>query len=109
RACLERESWCAEVSVLQTVVGGIWGDEVWKDWLAVALDGPVEFAAVDDDATDGGAVAGVELGGRCNNDVSPKLQRACDRSGSDGVVHNQWHLVVVRNLCNCWDVQDVSD
>src|SRR5699024_6136657 len=57
RACLERECWCAQIGVLETVVCGIWGDKVGKHWLAVAFDGPVELAAVDDDTTHGRAIA----------------------------------------------------
>src|SRR5699024_8570685 len=88
RACLERECWCAQIGVLETVVCGIWGDKVGEDWLAVAFHGPVELAAVDNNATHGRAIARVELGGGCDDDIRAEFQRTGNCRGSDRVVHD---------------------
>ena len=63
------------------MVGGIGIDEIGE-----AAGGlPVELAAVDDDAADGGAVAADELGGRVDDDVGAPLDRP-DQAGEAQVL-----------------------
>ncbi len=89
------------------MVGRVRVDEAGEDRLAVALDGPVEGAAVDDDAAQTRAVARVELRQGCDHDVRAQLQRADQGGGSQGVVHDQRDLVSVGDLRDGRDVQHV--
>ena len=53
--------------------------------------GPGEFAAVDDGAANGGAVATQIFGQRVHNDVGTVLKRAAEVGAGHGVVHDQRH------------------
>ena len=96
------------IGVFQAVVGLIWSDEVGEDGLAVAGDGPVEGAAVDNRAADGRAIAGVELGGGHNDDVRAEVQRPGEGGGGDGVIHDERDLVVVGDLGDGRDIEDIG-
>ena len=65
--------------VAHAVVGRIGIDEVLLEARGV---GPVERAAVHDDAADDGAVAADPLGGRVDDDVRAERDAACARSGA---------------------------
>lgn len=83
--------------------------EIGEDGLAVALDGPVELTAVDEDAAHGGTGAGVELRGGGDDDVGAEFQRANKRRGGDRVVDDERNMVLVSDLGDGWDIEDVSD
>src|SRR5690606_35249063 len=105
---LEAEGRGTQVGVLQAVVGRVRGDEVGEGGLAITLNGPVELAAVDKRAAEGGTVAGVELGQGGDDDVRAQLDRADEGGGGDGVVDDQRHLVAVCHLGDSRDVQDIG-
>ena len=90
------------------MVGLIWSDEVGEDGLAVAGDGPVEGAAVDNRAADGRAIAGVELGGGNHDDVRAEVQRPGEGGGGDGVIHDERDLVIVGDLGDGRDIEDIG-
>ena len=90
------------------MVGLVWGDEVGEDGLAVAGDGPVERAAVDNRAADGRAIAGVELGGGNHDDVRAEVQRPGEGGGGDGVIHDERDLVIVGDLGDGRDIKDIG-
>ena len=71
------------------------------------LRAPVELRAVDDDATDRGAVPTDPLGRRLDDDIRPKCQRlARVAAHPERVVDDQWQLVLFRNRCDCGEVGD---
>ncbi len=55
----------------------------------VAAAAPVEVAAVDDDAADGGAVPAEPLGERLDDDSGAVLDRAAQVRGPEGVVDDE--------------------
>jgi hypothetical protein len=65
---------------------------------ALLVLGPRELAAVDDDAADAVAVAVHVLGERVHHDVGTVLDGAAQVGAGHGVVHDQWHTMVVRHL-----------
>ena len=71
------------------------------------LAGPGELAAIDDDAADGGAVAAHELGGRVHDDVRAVLDGAAQVGRGHGVVDDQGHAGLVRDLGHRLDIQHV--
>ncbi|KAB8760612.1 hypothetical protein FH972_026604 [Carpinus fangiana] len=63
---------------------------------ALAVGAPVELAAVDDDAADGGAVAANPLGGRVDDNVGAVVDGAHKvAAGAKGVVDDDGHAVLV--------------
>ena len=67
----------------------------------------VERAAVDDDATDRGAVAADELGGRVHDDVGTPLEGPEQPRRGHGVVDDQGDAVLVGHPGHALEVEDV--
>lgn len=59
---------------------------------------PVEVAAVDEHATDGGAVPTNELGGRVDHDVRAEVEGSEQVRAWEGVVDNDWNAVFASDL-----------
>ncbi len=70
--------------------------------------GPGEFAGVDDDAADAGAVAAHVLGQRVHDDVGAVLERPAEHGGGYRVVDDQRHAVAVSGVGQCLQVDDVA-
>ena len=70
--------------------------------------GPVELAAVDDDAADGGAVAADPLGRAVQHDVGAVVERAAEvAAGAEGVVDDDGHALGVRDADDGLEVRHV--
>ena len=69
---------------------------------------PVETTGLDDDTAEGGAVTAQELGDRVNNDVRPVLEGADQVGGGDGGVHDQGDTGLVGDLCQAFQVGDLT-
>ena len=69
---------------------------------------PRELARVDDRAADAGAVAAEVLGQRVHHDVGAMLDRPAQVRRGHGVVDDQRHAVVVRDLGDGRDVGHVA-
>ena len=76
--------------------------------LEAAGSGPVEFAGVDNDAADGGAVAAEKLGGGVDDDVCAPLDGANQRRRSGGVVDDEGQAVFMGDGGELLDVGDVE-
>ncbi len=70
--------------------------------------GPVEVAAFDDHAAEGGAVAADELGRGFDHDVGAVLQRTEQVRGGEGVVHDHRKVVLVRDGGDGLEVRQVG-
>ena len=69
---------------------------------------PVEFAAVDDDAADGGSVAADELGGRVDDDVGAPLDGPAESGRGGGVVDDQRQTVFMGDAGERFDIDNVE-
>ena len=102
---LEDERERAEgAGVAHAVVARVRIDEVRLEALA---GGPVELAAVDDDAADGGAVAADPFRGRVDDDVRAVIDRAGEERG-ERVVDDERHAVRVGDVRDLREVVDVQ-
>ena len=63
---------------------------------------------VDEDTAECGAVASVELGQGCDNDVSTQFEGTDECCGGERVVHNERDIVGVCHLGNSGNVEDVG-
>ena len=90
------------------MVGGVGCDKVGEYGGAIAFNGPVELSTVDEDTAECGAVAGVELGEGCDNDVSAQFEGTDECRSGERVVHNERNLVGVCYLGNSGNVEDVG-
>ena len=79
-----------------------------SDISELAAGFPVKFAAVHDDAAQGGAVAADELGGRVDHDVCAVLDGADQVRGAEGVVDDQRQAVLVGNGGDGINVGDIA-
>ena len=91
------------VPVDETVVGGVGGGEAGE-----AAGAPVEVAAVDHDAADGGAVAAEILGGGVDDDVGTPLEGAVEDRGEAGVVEDEGHAGGAGDLGYFLDGEDIE-
>ena len=96
-----RQAHAGQIGVDQAVVAGIGRGEVVE-----APAGPVEVAAVDDDAADGGAVAAQELGGAVGDDVGAPFERAAEIGRGKGVVDHQRDVVGLCDGRNLFEGED---
>ena len=71
----------------------------------LARGGPIELAAVDDDAADGDAVAAEKLGGRMHDDVGAVLEGPAQVGRGEGGIEHQRQLVAVRDVRHRLDVE----
>ena len=69
---------------------------------------PVEGAAVDDDAAEGGPVAAEELGGGMNDDVGAVLDGADQIGRAERIVDDERDLMAVCDLRKRIDIRDVA-
>ncbi len=69
---------------------------------------PGEFAGVDDDTANAGAMAAHVLGQRVHDDVRAMLERSAEHGRGDGVVDDQRHAVAVRGFGQGGKVDDVA-
>ena len=77
-------------------------------WETRGVGAPVEVAAVDDDAADGGAVAADPFRGAVHDDVGAVGDRAAEVAPrTEGVVHHDGHTVFVCYRCDGGDVRHV--
>ena len=104
----EPEGSGAEVGVAEAVVGGVGCDKVGEYGGTIAFNGPVELPTVDEDTAESGAVAGVELGQGCDNDVSTEFKGADECCSGERVVHNERNAVGVCHLGDGGNVEDVG-
>jgi len=75
---------------------------------SLAVLAPVEVTGIDDDTTDGRAVAANPFGGGVNDDIGSVLDGLDEVSaGSKGVVHDQRNTRIVGDLCNGLEIGDV--
>ena len=85
-----------------SVVAGVGLAQLGK----LAGGGPVEAARVDDDATQRGAVAADELGGRVDYDVGAMFDGAYEVGGAEGVVDDERNAVAMGYIGYGIDVDD---
>ena len=69
---------------------------------------PVEAAGLDDNTAEGGAVAAQELGDRVNDNVGTVLEGANQVRGGQGCVHNQGNTRLVCDLCEAFQVGNLT-
>ncbi len=70
--------------------------------------GPLEVAAVDDHAADGGAVPADELGGRMDHDIRAPLKRAAQVGRGEGIVDHQRDAGFLGDFCDLFEREDVD-
>src|SRR5262245_44713269 len=78
-------------------------DHFWEDAIV-----PGKSPAIDDDATDAGAVSANEFRGRVHDDVRPMLAGPAQVGRGKGIINNEWELMLVRNVRHSLDVEHVS-
>jgi hypothetical protein len=96
-----RQADAEQVVIDQAVVGGIRGGEVGE-----AAAGPVEAAAVDDDAADRCAVPADELGGAVGDDVCAPLEWAEKIGCGEGIVDHDGDVVFLRDRGHLFERED---
>ena len=87
------------------MVGGIGRIEQREARLVV---GPGEFAGVDHDAADAGAMATDVLGQRVHDDVRAMLEGAAENRRGHGVVDDQRHAMSMRRVGQRCEVDDIA-
>src|SRR5579875_2795616 len=70
--------------------------------------GPIELAAIDNDAPDSRAMPTDELGGRMHDDVGPMLQRLHQIRRWNGIIDNERQTMLMRNIGHSADVQRIQ-
>ena len=86
------------------VVRGIGIDEIRKASRSL----PVELAAIDDDAADGGPMAADELGGRVDDDIRTPLDRPAESGRGAGIVDDQRQPVLMGDAGKGFDIDHVE-
>ena len=69
---------------------------------------PREFAGVDDDAANAGAVAAHVLGQRMDDDVGAVFERPAEDGRRHRVVDDQWDAVTVRGVSQRLEIDDIA-
>ena len=91
------------LGVCDTMVAVVGGTQTGE---LVSVLGPVEFAAVDNAAANGGGVSVDVLGGGMGHDVGTPFDGTAVDGGCEGVVHDQGDTVFVSGLCEFLNVQN---
>ena len=77
----------------------------WAINLGIATIAPVESSAIDNDTAHSCTVTINPLGSRVTDDVGTPLEWVAEvATSTKGVVHYEWHLVCVSNLCQSLDI-----
>src|SRR5262249_37293121 len=69
---------------------------------------PVERTAVDNDATDTGAVPTNEFGGRMHDDVRAMLKGPAQVGRGERIIDDEREFMLVRDVRDSLDVEDIS-
>ena len=75
---------------------------------AVGMIHPGKFSGIDDDATDGCAMAAHVFGQRVHDDICPKFNRFHQCGRGYGIVDDDGNAVPVRHTANGFHVGDVA-